>query len=253
MWTWFHKLASPPHFYRLAGLWMPWFLGLSVLLMVGGLYGGLVLAPADYQQGDAFRIIYVHVPAAYLSLLAYMVMAIASVIGLIWRMKLAHAVAASAAPIGASFTFLALATGSLWGKPMWGTWWQWADPRMLTELILLFLYFGFMTLRSNISERSRADRAGAVLAIVGVVNVVLVHYSVEWWASLHQGQTIANSDATMPASMLTPLLTMILAFSLFFGAVMLQRLRGEVLLREAGARWVRRLADGQVAERGKLT
>jgi len=252
MWTWFHKLASPPHFYRLAGLWMPWFLGLSVLLMVGGLYGGLVLAPADYQQGDAFRIIYVHVPAAYLSLLAYIVMAIASVIGLIWRMKLAHAVAASAAPIGASFTFLALATGSLWGKPMWGTWWQWADPRMLTELILLFLYFGFMTLRSNISERSRADKAGAVLAIVGVVNVVLVHYSVEWWASLHQGQTIANSDATMPASMLTPLLTMILAFSLFFGAVMLQRLRGEVLLREAGARWVRRLADGQVAEQGKV-
>ncbi|MEM6817787.1 MAG: heme ABC transporter permease CcmC [Pseudomonadota bacterium] len=248
MWTWFHKLASPPHFYRLAGLWMPWFLGSAVVLMVVGLYGGLVLAPADYQQGDAFRIIYVHVPAAYLSLLAYMVMAMASLIGLIWRMKLAHAVAVSAAPIGASFTFLALATGSLWGKPMWGTWWEWSDPRMLSELILLFMYFGFMTLRSNISERSRADKAGAVLAIVGVVNVVLVHYSVEWWNTLHQGQTVMNSEAKMPASMLTPLLVMILAFSLFFGAVLLQRLRGEVLLREGGARWARRLANEQAVE-----
>ena len=241
MWKWFHQLASPPHFYRLAGAWAPWFLASSVVLMLVGLYGGLVLAPPDYQQGDAFRIIYVHVPSAYLSLLAYMVMAIASVIGLIWRMKLAHAVAAAAAPIGASFTFLALATGSLWGKPMWGTWWQWSDPRMLTELILLFLYFGFMVLRSNIVDPQRADRAGAVLAIVGVVNVVLVHYSVEWWSSLHQGQTILNEDATMPADMLTPLLVMILAFSLFFGAVMLQRLRSEVLVREANARWVRRL------------
>ncbi|MEL7311265.1 MAG: heme ABC transporter permease CcmC [Pseudomonadota bacterium] len=243
MWTWFHKLASPPHFYRLAGLWAPWFLGLSLIGMAIGLYGGLVTAPADYQQGDAFRIIYVHVPSAYLSLMAYVVMAVASAIGLVWRMKLAHAVAAGAAPIGASFTFLALATGSLWGKPMWGTWWQWSDPRMLTELILLFLYFGFMALRANITDRQRADKASAVLALVGVVNVVLVHYSVEWWSSLHQGQTVMNSEATMPSSMLVPLLVMILSFSLFFGAVLLHRLRGEVLIREANARWVRRLVQ----------
>ena len=244
MWKWFHQLASPPHFYRLAGLWAPWLLGLSLVAMAIGLYGGLVLAPPDYQQGDAFRIIYVHVPSAYLSLMAYMVMAVASAIGLVWRMKLAHAVAASAAPIGASFTFLALATGSIWGRPMWGTWWEWSDPRMMTELILLFLYLGYMALRAAFDDRRRADRAGAVLAIVGVVNVVLVHYSVEWWSSLHQGQTIMNENATMPASMLTPLLLMILGFTLFFGALMFWRLKSEVLLREAGARWVRRLVAG---------
>ncbi|MEM6810645.1 MAG: heme ABC transporter permease CcmC [Pseudomonadota bacterium] len=247
MWKWFHKLASPPHFYRLAGLWAPWLMGAALILIAYSLYAGLVLAPPDYQQGDAFRIIYVHVPSAYLSLMAYTMMAVASAIGLVWRMKLAHAVAASAAPIGASFTFLALFTGSVWGRPMWGTWWEWSDPRMMTELILLFLYLGYMALRAAFEDRKRADRAGAVLAIVGVVNVVLVHYSVEWWSSLHQGQTVMNEDATMPASMLTPLLTMILAFTLFFGAVMFMRLRGEILLRETNARWVRRMVTGEAA------
>ncbi|MEL6949111.1 MAG: heme ABC transporter permease CcmC [Pseudomonadota bacterium] len=247
MWKWFHKLASPPHFYRLAGLWAPWLMGAALILIAYSLYAGLVLAPPDYQQGDAFRIIYVHVPSAYLSLMAYTMMAVASAIGLVWRMKLAHAVAASAAPIGASFTFLALFTGSVWGHPMWGTWWEWSDPRMMTELILLFLYLGYMALRAAFEDRKRADRAGAVLAIVGVVNVVLVHYSVEWWSSLHQGQTVMNEDATMPASMLTPLLTMILAFTLFFGAVMFMRLRGEILLRETNARWVRRMVTGEAA------
>ncbi len=245
MWKWFHQLASPPHFYRLAGLWAPWLMGLALVAMAIGLYGGLVLAPPDYQQGDAFRIIYVHVPSAYLSLMAYTMMAVASAIGLIWRMKLAHAVAASAAPIGASFTFLALVTGSIWGRPMWGTWWEWSDPRMMTELILLFLYLGYMALRAAFDDRKRADRAGAVLAIVGVVNVVLVHYSVEWWSSLHQGQTVMNENATMPSSMLTPLLLMILGFTLFFGALMFWRLKSEVLLRESGARWVRRLVEGE--------
>ncbi|MEL7296533.1 MAG: heme ABC transporter permease CcmC [Pseudomonadota bacterium] len=246
MWKFFHQLASPPHFYRLAGLLAPWFLGLSLVGMLVGLYGGLVLAPPDYQQGDAFRIIYVHVPSAYLSLMAYTMMAVASIIGLVWRMKLAHAVAAAAAPIGASFTFLALATGSIWGRPMWGTWWEWGDPRMMTELILLFLYLGYMALRSAIEDRNKADRASAVLAIVGVVNVVLVHYSVEWWSSLHQGQTIMNENARMPTSMLAPLLIMIFAFTLFFGAALLQRLRAEVLEREHSARWVgRMLAEEQ--------
>jgi heme exporter protein C len=250
MWKWFHQLASPPHFYRLAGLWAPWLLGLALVTMLAGLYGGLVLAPPDYQQGDAFRIIYVHVPAAYLSLMAYTMMAVASAIGLVWRMKLAHAVAASAAPIGASFTFLALVTGSIWGRPMWGTWWEWSDPRMMTELILLFLYLGYMALRAAFDDRKRADRAGAVLAIVGVVNVVLVHYSVEWWSSLHQGQTVMNEEATMPASMLTPLLLMILSFTLFFGALMFSRLKSEVLLRESSARWVRRLVAGEAPAEG---
>ncbi|MEJ2604177.1 MAG: heme ABC transporter permease CcmC, partial [Gammaproteobacteria bacterium] len=179
MWTWFHKLGSPPHFYRIAGRLAPWLGGLAAIAIAVGTFKGLVLAPADYQQGDGFRIIYVHVPSAYLSLMAYVLMASAAAIGLIWRMKLAHAVAAACAPIGASFTFLALATGSIWGRPMWGTWWEWGDARLTSELILLFLYLGYMALRASIDDTSRADRASAVLAIVGVINVPIIHYSVE--------------------------------------------------------------------------
>ncbi len=241
MWTFFHKLASPPHFYRIAGKLAPWLFGLAAVFLVAGTYKGLVLAPADYQQGDGFRIIYVHVPSAYLSLMAYTLMATAAAIGLIWRMKLAHAVAAAAAPIGASFTFLALATGSIWGRPMWGTWWEWGDARLTSELILLFLYLGYMALRASIDETGRADRASAVLAIVGVINVPIIHYSVEWWSSLHQGATLAKFDKpSITGNMLTPLLVMIIGFTLFFAAVLLTRVRGEVLERERHSRWVRR-------------
>ena len=213
------------------------------LALIGyGTYAGLFLAPPDYQQGDAFRIIYVHVPAAYLSMMAYMIMAIAGGIGLIWRMKLAHAVAASAAPLGAWFTFLALATGSIWGRPMWGTWWEWADPRMMSELILLFFYFGYMALRSAIDDTARADKASAVLALVGVINVVIVHYSVEWWSSLHQGQTImAEGGPAMDSEMLYPLLAMILGFSLLFGSQLIRRTRTEALFRERRTRWVKEM------------
>lgn len=210
MWTVLHKLASPPHFYGLSARMIPWFLGAGLLLMIYGTYAGLFLAPPDYQQGDAFRIIYVHVPAAYLSMMAYGVMAIAAGIGLIWRMKLAHAVAAGAAPLGAWFTFLALATGSIWGRPMWGTWWEWGDPRLTSELILLFLYFGYMALRSAIDDTARADKASAVLALVGAVNIPIIHYSVEWWSSLHQGPTlIREGGPAIVAEMLYPLLAMI--------------------------------------------
>ncbi|MEN7343428.1 MAG: heme ABC transporter permease CcmC [Pseudomonadota bacterium] len=247
MWKFFHQLASPPHFYRLAGIFGPWLLGLALVAMTIGMYIGLFIAPPDYQQGYAARIIFVHVPAAYLSLMAYTMMAIAAVIGLIWNMKLAHAVSVAAAPIGASFTFLALITGAIWGRPMWGTWWEWGDPRLMTELILLFLYFGYMTLRSAIEDRAKADKASAVLAIVGVVNVVLVHYSVEWWSSLHQGQTIMNEEAKIPGSTLAALLTMIGAFTLFFGAMMFYRLRAEVLEREQHARWVKRMLLGEAS------
>ena len=165
MWKWFHKLASPPHFYRLAATLIPWLAVPGLLLIAYGTYAGLFVAPADYQQGDAFRIIYVHVPSAYLSMMAYMMMAIGGGIGLIWRMKLAHAVGAAAAPLGAAFTFLALVTGSIWGRPMWGTWWEWGDPRLTSELILLFLYFGYMALRSSIDDTNKADKASAVLAL----------------------------------------------------------------------------------------
>ena len=153
--------------------------------MLIAVYGGLVLAPPDYQQKDAFRIIYVHAPSGVMSLMVYVVMAVAAAVGVIWRIKLAHAVAAACAPIGASFTALTLATGSICGKPMWGTWWEW-DPRLTSELIQLFLYLGYMALRASFDDTQRADRASAILAIVGVVNVPIVKYSVVWWNSLHQ-------------------------------------------------------------------
>jgi heme exporter protein C len=242
LWRFFHKLASPPHFYRLAATLIPWLTVVALLLIAYGAYAGLFLAPPDYQQGDAFRIIYVHVPSAYLSMMAYMFMAISGAIGLIWRLKLAHAVGAAAAPLGAAFTFLALVTGSLWGRPMWGTWWEWGDPRLTSELILLFLYFGYMALRSSIDDTAKADKACAVLALVGVVNVVIVHYSVEWWSSLHQGQTLMKEGGPgMDADMLYPLLAMILGFTFLFGALLARRIRTEVLYRERRTRWVREM------------
>jgi heme exporter protein C len=238
MWTWFYKLASPPYVYGTAAALVPWFLGLAAIAIGYGLVDGLVFAPPDYQQGDAFRIIYVHVPSAWLSLFAYVSMAVAAAIALIWRIKMGHAVAAASAPIGASFTLLALATGSLWGRPMWGTFWAW-DPRLTSELILLFLYVGVMSLRSAFEDPARGDRAAALLALVGVVNVPIIHFSVVWWNSLHQGATVARfGKPTMAASMLWPLLSMALGFMLFYGAVLCMRLQGEVLNRERQARWV---------------
>ncbi len=242
MWKLFHRFASPPHFYRLAATLAPWLMAPALILIGYGVYAGLFLAPMDYQQKDAFRIIYVHVPSAYLSVMAYMIMAISGGIGLIWRIKLAHAVAAAAAPLGAAFTFLALATGSIWGKPMWGTWWEWGDPRMTSELILLFLYFGYMALRAAIDDTAKADKASAVLALVGIVNVVIVHFSVEWWSSLHQGQTLMRKDGpAMDPAMLYPLLANIFGFTLLFGSLLLRRVRTEVLFRERRTRWVREM------------
>lgn len=238
MWLWFHKLSSPPYAYRTAGLVRPWLFWPAILLMIVGAVGGLVLAPEDYQQKDAFRIIYVHVPSASLSLMIYTVMAVAAGVGVIWRIKLAHAVAAACAPIGAWFTVATLVTGSIYGKPMWGTWWEW-DPRLTSELILLFLYLGYMALRASFDDTQRADRASAILAIVGVVNVPIVKYSVVWWNSLHQGPSISKLAApSIEGSMLWPLLIMMLAFILYFGAVLCDRLRGEILRRERNASWL---------------
>jgi heme exporter protein C len=169
-------------------------------------------------------------------------MAVGGGIGLIWRMKLAHVVGAAAAPIGAAFTFLALVTGSIWGRPMWGTWWEWGDPRLTSELILLFLYFGYMALRSSIDDTAKADKASAVLALVGMVNVVIVHYSVVWWSSLHQGQTLFKEGGPgMGNDMLYPLLAMIFGFTLVFGAMLARRIRTEVLYRERRTHWVREM------------
>jgi heme exporter protein C len=242
MWKFFHQLTSPPHFYRLAATLIPWLAIPGFLLIAYGTYAGLFVASPDYQQGDAFRIIYVHVPSAYLSMLAYVFMAVGGGIGLIWRMKLAHAVAAAAAPLGAAFTFLALLTGSIWGRPMWGTWWEWGDPRLTSELILLFLYFGYIALRSSIDDTAKADKASAVLALVGVVNVVIVHYSVVWWSSLHQGQTLFKKGGPgMDADMLYTLHAMIFGFTFVFGALLARRVRTEVLFRERRTRWVREM------------
>jgi heme exporter protein C len=238
-WTWFHRLGSPPYIYGLAARLTPWFSWIAAVLIIGGLYGGLILAPPDYQQGDDFRIIYVHAPSAWMSLMVYSTMAISAGVGLIWRIKVAHAVAASCAPIGASFTFAALVTGSLWGERMWGTYWEW-DPRLTSELILLFLYLGYMGLRSAMDDMQRADRASAVLAVVGIVNVPIIHYSVSWWNSLHQAPSVMQlAKPTMPPSMLIPLLMMLFGFTVLFVALLLVRLRAEILNRERTASWIR--------------
>ncbi len=237
-WTWFHRLGSPPYVYRLAERLTPWFAWSAALLILAGLYDGLVLAPPDYQQGDGFRIIYVHVPAAWLSQMIYVWMAVAAAVGLIWRIKVAHSVAAACAPIGASFTAVALGTGMLWGKPMWGAYWVW-DVRLTTELLTLFLYLGYMGLRAAFDDLQRADRASAVLAVVGVVNVPIVKYSVVWWNSLHQGSSLSlTGKDTIATPMLIPLLVSMLGFTLYFGAVLLVRLRAEVLRRERAASWI---------------
>ena len=239
-WTWFHRLGSPPYIYGLAARLTPWFAWTAALCILAGTYGGLVMAPADYQQGDDFRIIYVHAPTAWMSLMVYTTMAISAAVGLIWRIKVSHAVAAACAPIGASFTLVALVTGSLWGYRMWGMYWEW-DPRLTSELILFFLYLGYMGLRSSIDDTQRADRASAVLAVVGVVNVPIIHFSVMWWNSLHQAPSVMQLAApTMPASMLIPLLLMLLGFTLMFAALLLVRMRAEILSRERGAAsWIR--------------
>jgi heme exporter protein C len=239
-----HRMGSPPHFHRLAGTLAPWFGWPALLLLVGGAFGGLVLAPADYQQGDGFRIIYVHVPNATLSLLVYTAMAVCAALALIWRVKIGHALVTVMAPLGAGFTGLALVTGSLWGIPMWGTWWVW-DARLTSELILLFLYLGVFALKGAFSDRDQGDRAAALLAIVGVVNVPIIHYSVLWWNTLHQNATVSKMSApSITTSMLIPLLMMIFGFSLFLGWAVLRLTRAELIRREQNASWVRELMEG---------
>lgn len=240
---WLHKFSSPPYFYAISSRMLPWLTVLLVVLLAYGLYGGLVLAPADYQQGDSFRIIYVHVPAAWMSLFIYVLMAVSGGIALVWRIKLSEIVAISCAPIGAGFTFLALVTGSLWGKPMWGAWWVW-DARLTSELILLFLYLGVIGLHGAIEDKRAAARAVAILALVGVVNIPIIHYSVEWWNTLHQGATVTKMDKpSIHIDMLLPLLAMAMAFKVYFAIALLIRCRTELLQREQGNRWVDELLE----------
>ncbi|WP_413463306.1 heme ABC transporter permease [Alkalilimnicola sp. S0819] len=239
LWTRLHQLGSPERFYRLCGQLMPWFALPCVALFALGLYGGLFWAPPDYQQGESYRIIFVHVPAAWMSMFVYVNMALLAGVGLIWRVKAAEILALASAPLGAWFTFLALVTGSLWGRPMWGTWWEW-DARLTSELILLFLYLGYIALHHAYEDPRKGARASAVLALVGVVNVPIIHYSVVWWNTLHQGATVTKLEApSIHWSMLLPLLAMALAFMCYYGWVLLMRARAEMLWRERKARWVR--------------
>ncbi|HET9835589.1 MAG TPA: heme ABC transporter permease CcmC [Rhodanobacteraceae bacterium] len=238
---WLHKLSSPPVFYRFAGTLRPWLLWSGVILGAVALYGGLVLAPADYQQGDAYRIIFIHVPCAWMGLFAYFCMAVAALIALVWRIKLAEVIAMECAPIGAAFTLITLITGSLWGKPMWGTWWTW-DARLTSELVLLFLYLGVIGLFNAIEDRRRAARAASLLALVGIVNLPIVHYSVIWWNTLHQGQTVnLLGKSHISGDMLWPLLLMALATHLYFFASLLARSRVGLLAVEGGKEWARAL------------
>ena len=237
----YHRFSSPPHFYKLSSQMLPWLNIIFLILLSYGLYAGLVLAPPDYQQGDSYRIIYIHVPSAWMSLFIYVVMAITGAISLVWRMKLAEVITISSAPIGASFTFIALVTGSLWGKPMWGPWWVW-DARLTSELILLFLYLGVIGLYGAIDDKRVAAKAVAILALVGVVNIPIIHYSVEWWNTLHQGPTVTKMDKpSIHISMLIPLLVMALAFKIYYIIALLQRARLELIEREANSQWVKNL------------
>ncbi|MFK7891734.1 MAG: heme ABC transporter permease [Granulosicoccus sp.] len=244
MFKWIHKFGSPPFMYRFAGALAPWFGGLCLISLVAGLYLGLVVAPPDYEQGDSYRIIYIHVPAAWMSMFVYVVMAVSSAIFLIWRIKLADIVAMSSAPIGAAFTAVALLTGSFWGKPMWGTWWIW-DARLTSELLLLFLYLGYMALRGAMETPQSAARAAGILAVVGVVNIPIIHFSVEWWNTLHQPATITKLDKpSMHISMLRPLLIMVVAFQMMYFYNLMVRVRTLILEREKRASWVSELEGG---------
>ena len=237
-----HHFANPARFQRLAVAVLPWSAGLTIISLGVGLALALVVSPADYQQGQAVRIMYVHVPAAWMAMFVYANMAVAAAVGLVWKHPLADLFAQAAAPIGAGFTALCLITGSLWGEPMWGTWWVW-DARLTSVLILFFLYLGYMALRSAYDDLQRADRASAVLALVGVVNVPIIHFSVYWWNSLHQGSTVIRKDGpAMPPSMLVPLLMCFAGFTLLYAALACVRVRAEVLNRERNATWLKELS-----------
>lgn len=243
---WFHLLGSPPFVYKLAGRIDPWLGAVASVLIATGAFWGLFIAPPDYLQGEVYRIIYIHPQTAYVGMMAYVVMAMAGGIGYIWRVKVAHAVAVSAAPIGASFTFCALLTGAIWGRPTWGTYWEWGDPRIMSETLLLFLFLGYLALRAAFDDRDKADRVSAILAVVGVVNVPIIHYSVTWWNTLHQGPTITLDEGpAMTTDMLIPFLIMVAGFTFFFYWLLLNRLRGEIVERERDTRWIQQLvAEG---------
>ncbi len=241
--SWF-RYSSPQTFFPLAGKLVPWFAVAALLFAAAGLYLGFFVAPTDSQQGEAYRIIFIHVPAAWMSMFIYVVMAFWAGVGLTFNTRLSGMMASALAPTGALFTFLALWSGSLWGKPTWGTWWVW-DARLTSELILLFLYFGFMALQAAIDDPRRADKAGAVLALTGVINIPIIYFSVQWWNTLHQGASVSlNSAPTMAATMFAGMLVMVLALWMYSFAASLMRVRCIILERERDSQWVAEYMSG---------
>ena len=240
-----YHFSSPQTFYPLAGKMQPFFAALALVLCAIGLYIGFFVAPTDAQQGDAYRIIFIHVPAAWMSMFLYLVMGFWSGVGLVLNTRLSSMVATALAPTGALFTFIALWTGALWGKPTWGTWWVW-DARLTSELILLFLYIGFMALQAAIDDQRRADKAGAVLALVGVINIPIIYFSVKWWSTLHQGASVSLTSApSMAKTMLLGMLIMALGFWMYSIAAVLARVRCVILERERHTEWVMQEVGGQ--------
>lgn len=240
---WFHRTGSPPNFDRFAARWVPWCFAIALLLMLPGIYGALFVVPADYKQGDSFRILYIHVPAAWSAMFIFVAMAIQAFIALVWRIKACETLAVSCAPVGAAFAAITLITGSIWGRPTWGTWWEW-DPRLTSMLVMFFLYLGVIALHNAIEDRRTAARAACFLALIGVINVPIVHFSVHWWNSLHQGETInlTSGESQMHASMLWPLLLTTLATKFWFVASLLQRARVLNLENESAQPWAKALA-----------
>jgi heme exporter protein C len=237
------RFASPQVFYPLAGRMTPWFMAAAAVLAAAGLYIGLFVAPTDFQQGESYRIIFIHVPAAWMSMFVYLVMAFWCAVGLIMNTRLSFMMALALAPTGALMTFIALWTGALWGKPTWGTWWVW-DARLTSELILLFLYIGFLSLHAAIDDLRRADKAAALLALVGAVNVPIIYFSVRWWNTLHQGASVSLTRApSMATTMLTGMLLMALAAWMYSIAASFMRVRSIILERESDAEWVRNLPE----------
>ncbi|MGR3913502.1 MAG: heme ABC transporter permease CcmC [Gammaproteobacteria bacterium] len=239
-----HALLAPAHFYRFATRRAKWFGWAALILFIAGGYGGLVWAPPDYQMGDSYRIVYVHAPAAWMSMFVYLLMAAAAACGLIWHVKLGDAIARACAPLGAAFTLCALLTGALWGKPTWGAYWVW-DARLTSELALLFLFAGYIALANAFEHRRAGARAAAVLALVGVVNLPVIHFSVEWWNTLHQSASVGKlGRPSMDARMLIPLLLMFAAFNAYFFSALLNRASCELLESERRAKWVAEAAGG---------
>ena len=243
MWKWLHPYAKAERVYQLCNALLPYFAVFTVLCLLVGWVWGLVFAPADYQQKDSYRIIFIHVPSAILSMGAYSVMAISAVVALVWQLRNAESVVIAIAPVGAAMTMIALITGATWGKPMWGAWWVW-DARLTSELILLFLYLGVLSLYYAFEDKKAGGKSACILAIVGVVNLPIIHFSVEWWNTLHQGATITkfNTSAIDP-SMFWPLLVNIIGFAAFVGTIFLIRLKNEILHREQSRKWVRSLVN----------